>query len=349
MAREYAKVKLGIWTDPDFREVSAEAQRLYFLLLTSGSLNACGVADWRESRLVHLCSGSTAEALQRAAWELGQKRLIAVDPDTEEVLVRSFVRHDGVLKSPNMTTAMVKDYGTIASQKLMKLVSFETRRAFAENPDWSGATNARPVSKQFPDFDGNDPEMVPNWFQNGSLSEAKGFPNGSAGDASIGDPDRGEPFENGSPIPQPTTITPSYEGGMGGRPSDEPDTSAASVDAAPKKRKGTRLSEDWQPNPEATRHRKMVDQRGEAWVANQFERFQNHWISKAGRDAVKIDWDRAWSGWLLKAEDFDPAPQQADSSRSAIHDENGRYREPPKPPEYLMEGNYQDPWEDEQP
>ena len=46
MAREYARVKLTIWTDPDFHSLTGDAQRLYFVLLTNGSLNLCGVTDW---------------------------------------------------------------------------------------------------------------------------------------------------------------------------------------------------------------------------------------------------------------------------------------------------------------
>lgn len=32
MTRDYSMVQIAIWTDPDFRNLSVEAQRLYFLL-----------------------------------------------------------------------------------------------------------------------------------------------------------------------------------------------------------------------------------------------------------------------------------------------------------------------------
>ena len=143
MAREYARVKLTIWTDPDFHSLTGDAQRLYFVLLTNGSLKLCGVTDWREARLSALCSDWDIPTIRNAALELGNADLIAIDPNTEEVLVRSFVRHDGVLKSPNITRAMVKDYGTIASHKLRALVSREVRRGFRENPDWKGNYKVR--------------------------------------------------------------------------------------------------------------------------------------------------------------------------------------------------------------
>jgi hypothetical protein len=41
------------------------------------------------------------------------------------------------------------------------------------------------------------------------------------------------------------------------------------------------------------------------------EKFHNHWSSKAGKDALKIDWDKAWQNWMLTAQ------QQAGRSRGS--------------------------------
>lgn len=168
MAREYARIKIEIWMDTDFRGLTESAQRLYFLLLTHSTLNACGVGDWREGRLAALASDSTQEGLRQSAWELGQARMIAVDPVTEEVLVRSFVRHDGILKSPNMTTALAKDFAGIASQKLMAITAQEVRRAFVDNPTWKGFDASESVRSKFVEGFDLGSELVPEWFQNGS-------------------------------------------------------------------------------------------------------------------------------------------------------------------------------------
>ena len=45
--RDYAQVRLSIWNDDDFRELSPAAQWLYFLLLTHPTLTSAGVGDWR--------------------------------------------------------------------------------------------------------------------------------------------------------------------------------------------------------------------------------------------------------------------------------------------------------------
>lgn len=193
MAREYTRVKLTIWNDPDFRQLPADAQWLYFALMTHPSISLCGVVDWREARLTAISNDMSVPRLRAAAVALGQGRFIAVDPETEEALVRSFVRHDGVLQSPNMSRAMVRQHAEIASLKLMELVSVEVRRATVENPEWKGLGSAEPVWKQFPESDGKGFEMVPE-----TLWET--LPGTLSGTLS-------KQFDSCSPIPEPITLT----------------------------------------------------------------------------------------------------------------------------------------------
>lgn len=193
MAREYTRVKLTIWNDPDFRQLPADAQWLYFALMTHPSISLCGVVDWREARLTAISADMNVTRLRAAALALGQGRFIAVDPETEEALVRSFVRHDGVLQSPNMARSMVRQHAEIASLKLMELVSVEVRRATVENPEWKGLASAEPVWKQFPESDGKGFEMVPETLW-GTLPETL------SGTLS-------NQFDFSSPIPEPITLT----------------------------------------------------------------------------------------------------------------------------------------------
>lgn len=165
MAREYAKVKVTIWADTDFRSLSPAAQHLYFLLLTSPTLNMAGVCDWRPSRLAKMAQGWTPKKVRDAAAELEAARFALFDDDTEEALCRSFVRHDGVLKSPNLTTAMVKDYAGIGSPKLLSALANEVHRAAEDNPEWKGLDSASEIlSKPIP----KGSETVPEEFAEGS-------------------------------------------------------------------------------------------------------------------------------------------------------------------------------------
>lgn len=145
MAREYARVQVSIWADLDFRALTPAAQHLYFMLLTSPTLNLAGIADWRPVRLAKMSDGWSAAGVRKSAAELEGARFIVVDEDTEEVLIRSFVRHDGVLKSPNITTSMVKDYAGCGSVKIMEAIAVEVQRASSENPEWKGLREASSI------------------------------------------------------------------------------------------------------------------------------------------------------------------------------------------------------------
>lgn len=175
MAREYARVKVTIWADTDFRSLTPKAQHLYFMLLTSPNLNMAGIADWRPQRIVRMAAGWTTSAVTNAAEELEDRGFIVIDEDSEEVLVRSFVRHDGVLKSPNITRAMVKDYAAAGSDLIRETIAQEVQRGAREEPDAKGLPQATELL--------NKPESN----QSERVSEQ---------------------FENVSPIPHPSTSSP---------------------------------------------------------------------------------------------------------------------------------------------
>lgn len=71
-------------------------------------------------------------------------------------------------------------------------------------------------------------------------------------------------------------------------------------------RKGTRLPDDWQPEPLTGKALAMTN----AWPSGQIERelakFRNHWTSKPGKDACKLDWQKTWANWLINADERIP-------------------------------------------
>src|SRR3954447_16815038 len=105
MAREYARLRIDIWIDDNFRRLSPPAQHLYFVLLTSPSLSYCGVSDWRPGRIAAAAAGWTAEAVEAAGRELTECQYIVPDAGTEEVLIRSFIRHDGLMKESRVAVS----------------------------------------------------------------------------------------------------------------------------------------------------------------------------------------------------------------------------------------------------
>jgi hypothetical protein len=67
----------------------------------------------------------------------------------------------------------------------------------------------------------------------------------------------------------------------------------------PAQKRGTRLPEDWRPT-DITRGW-TLERLTAADAAVELEKFRNHWLSKTGKDATKLEWDRTWRNWVLNA------------------------------------------------
>lgn len=143
LAREHANIRLDMWGDDDWRALSMPAQWLYKLLLTHPKTNRAGVCDWRPKRLAAMAAGLDASEVQRMADELTQGFFIVVDEDTEEVAVRSYVKHDGVLKQPNMAITMANDWTGVASERIRAVIAFEVQKLKREQPDLPGWKSER--------------------------------------------------------------------------------------------------------------------------------------------------------------------------------------------------------------
>ncbi len=62
-----------------------------------------------------------------------------------------------------------------------------------------------------------------------------------------------------------------------------------------KSQRGTRIDPEWRPTADAIarlRAKHHVDPIGS------LDRFRNHFVSKSGRDAVKLDWERTFANWV---------------------------------------------------
>lgn len=140
MARDRANINTDIWNDDDFRSLSGPAQLLYMQLLTSKSLSYAGIADWRPNRIAVLSSGRKRAEVESAAEELQHGLYIVIDEETEEVLVRSFLRWDGLLQKPNVAKAMVTAWDRTYSLTLKGVVVHELKRLHDAHPDWRGFT-----------------------------------------------------------------------------------------------------------------------------------------------------------------------------------------------------------------
>jgi hypothetical protein len=130
--RDHARIRLDIWGDDDFRDLTSLSQWLYLNLVTSPSLTFCGVADWRPGRIAALTAELTGDDVERAAAELEAGWYLVIDRDSEEALIRSFIRHDGLMASPNMAKAMCKAFAGTASRVLRAVIVHELHRLHEE-------------------------------------------------------------------------------------------------------------------------------------------------------------------------------------------------------------------------
>lgn len=138
MARDHARIQVGLWSDPDFRTLSTAAQRMYLVILSQPRLSYCGTLDYLPTRLAVLAADETPEDVEQAVKGLEAARYVVVDRDTHELLVRTFVRHDGLLGSPNVTKAMLKDRAGLLSEPLRNVLDDELRRAYRDDPKLAG-------------------------------------------------------------------------------------------------------------------------------------------------------------------------------------------------------------------
>lgn len=141
--RQYALIHRAILDDPSWRCLTRSQQNLYLLLLLKLSTNLCGVVDWRPKKLAVNASDMTVETIEADAVVLEKKLYIVRDEDTDEVLIRSFLRNDAPLKSSKTATAVRSSYTDTASSKLRGVIVFELQRLYKEQRDWQGWDQVR--------------------------------------------------------------------------------------------------------------------------------------------------------------------------------------------------------------
>ena len=285
MARDRANVFTNIWADSDWRALSESAQRLYLLLLTHPTLTYAGVADWRTNRLSMMSADGSVEKLEAAAAELEDRKFIVVDEGTEEVLIRSFVKHDGLLKSPNLAAALAREYANVYSPRLREVVAFEVQKLHRREPElkgWDrlGTLLSEPARNV---FDEGSPNPSPSPSGNPSLNPSVN--------------PSGNPSVKGLPNP---SINPS--------PTSTSTSTSNKLESPPKNRKRD-LPEGWAPNEAHAKKAKEVG----ADVAFEAGQFADYHLARGNKF---VDWNRAFSNWLGNIKKF-TGPQQAHARQQA--------------------------------
>lgn len=122
MARNHARILSSVWDDDDFLALSEAAQRAYFVVISQPELTACGVLTFNPKRLGRLANDSTAARVNKAVRFLVAAGYLILDDDTDEMWVRTFMKHDRINESPNMLKAAARSWRSIHSRSIRQHV-----------------------------------------------------------------------------------------------------------------------------------------------------------------------------------------------------------------------------------
>lgn len=135
--REFARIGTDMPDEPSVRALTHDQQWLYdHALYLRAEMSRCGVVPYRPAVWAELATDTTETKVRRWLKGLEHHRLVVVDERYSEVLVRTYVRHDGLLGQPNVVANMVSDFTLIHSPTIRAAFLTELRRLW-DLPDLS--------------------------------------------------------------------------------------------------------------------------------------------------------------------------------------------------------------------
>ena len=168
MARVYGKLLTSIWTDQEFASLSAATQRLYMLLLASPKMSSAGVLPLQVARWSKTARDSSLEGSERALSELEARGYLVVDRESDEVWIRSFIKHDKGYANGNLAKGIVSAIENgIESVDISRLAAGEMMKCLQEGPS-KDVTNAlmdalgKALAKAIPETSPPTPSTEPS-------------------------------------------------------------------------------------------------------------------------------------------------------------------------------------------
>jgi hypothetical protein len=128
MANAAGMLKESIWRDKEFRALPRTAQATYAQLISQLDLNRAGLQPLLVAKWIKGCDEISAEDLLADLKVLEQHRFVFVDDDTDELFVRSYMRHCDVGRYPNILKNALRCASLVASEKLRFELAQELRR-----------------------------------------------------------------------------------------------------------------------------------------------------------------------------------------------------------------------------
>lgn len=121
MARNFARLTTSVWADPAWRHLGRRRQHMYLLLLSQPKLTLAGSLDMKTRVWADMANVPEDDIVEDVRG-LEALRLVAVDWDTDELVIRTFVKHDLVLANRKTAKGMWAAWAAIESPSLREVV-----------------------------------------------------------------------------------------------------------------------------------------------------------------------------------------------------------------------------------
>jgi len=147
MARAHALILTSIWEDEQFLRLHPLPQRLYLFLLSQANLSRAGLLPLTLKRWARRAAGLTVADLEAQLAVLEDARFIVLDEETEELLIRTMLKGDGIYRQPNIMAAAVSASAELSSVKLRRALLIEAERLplteLSDEPSAKGGPSVR--------------------------------------------------------------------------------------------------------------------------------------------------------------------------------------------------------------
>ena len=145
---KYVRVMRSIWTDPDWLALPSRSKMIYLQLISQANISKAGVLPTVPKRWASMYPDLDVDDVLSAIGDLESAGFVLVDDDTEELLVRTYMRYDEMYAQPNGRKAISAALDEIVSGTLRETVVEELAELTGEgsgnpsrNPSGKGSGN----------------------------------------------------------------------------------------------------------------------------------------------------------------------------------------------------------------
>jgi len=147
MARSFGKLWWSLFQDEHFCAQPILDKLLFTVLLGQQAFSYAGMSPIQLRKWAKGCRPASDLEIKAALIRLERNRYVFTDSETEEVLIRSFIRNDEVEKQPNLLISALSSAAEVESPKLAAVLLAELDRVTI--PETSNEKLAKRMDKAF--------------------------------------------------------------------------------------------------------------------------------------------------------------------------------------------------------